>query len=683
MTNRLADETSPYLLQHRDNPVHWQPWDDAALAEAKAENKPILLSVGYAACHWCHVMAHECFENPDIAAQMNSRFVNIKVDREERPDLDTLYQTALAVMGEHGGWPLTMFLTPDLQPFWGGTYFPPTPRYGRPGFPQILEAIADTYATDPEKVAKNVAAVGDAVAKATEPQTGGRVTRHALDDAAAGALRMVDPLHGGTAGAPKFPQASFFQMLWNAYVRTGSPMFRQAVEITLNRICQGGIYDHVGGGFARYSTDARWLAPHFEKMLYDNALLVDLLTQVWARTGSRLYAERIAETVDWLLRDMKTGPKTGPVAETDFAFASAYDADSEGEEGKFYVWSEAEIDALLGDDAALFKQAYDVTPNGNWEGHTILNRTDRPAFLDDADERVLARCRAILLKHRATRVPPEWDDKVLADWNGLAIQALARAGAAFDQPGWIAAAETAFRFIETHMTDPETGRLIHAWRDGRARHPSTLEDHANLARAALFLFEATGEGTFLTRARALVDAVEAHFADAAGGGYFLAAADTPHLLHRTKPIHDNATPAGNGTMLDVLARLHALTGDADLRVRAESLIQAFAAPDPQRLAAQPLYVCAVEMLDAAVQVVVVGDPDDARTQALTRAYFAAAHPRGVLYRAADPAAIPDGHPAHGKGLIDGAPAAYVCVGPVCGLPVTAPQALTDALTHTG
>jgi len=678
MDNRLADETSPYLLQHQTNPVAWQPWDEVTLAQARAENKPILLSVGYAACHWCHVMAHECFENESIAALMNDKFINIKVDREERPDLDTLYQTALAVMGEQGGWPLTMFLTPDLEPFWGGTYFPPTPRFGRPAFPQILDAISETYATDPDKIAKNVSAVREAVVKATKPQTGGTVNRATIDQAAGHAVRMVDPIHGGTAGAPKFPQVTMFQLMWNATIRTRSPMFKQAVEITLDKISQGGIYDHVGGGYARYSTDEVWLAPHFEKMLYDNALLIDLMTQVWADTGSRLYKERIAETVEWLLREMKTGLDLT----TDFAFASAYDADSEGIEGKFYVWSEAEIDGLLGADAALFKQAYDVSAHGNWEDHTILNRTNRPDFLSDTEESQLAKCRETLLAVRNKRIWPEWDDKVLADWNGLMIAALARAGAAFDQPEWIKVARTAFHFVDTHMRNKD-GRMLHAWRAGKARHPSTLEDHANLAKAALALFDVTSDTDYLEKAKAFVADADTYFWDTEQGGYFLAASDTPNLLERTKPIHDNATPAGNGTMLDVLARLFALTGDAAYGDRAEALVAAFAAPETQRLTAQPGYLCGAEVLQNPIQVVVVGDPSSAATLSLKAAYHRAAHPRQVLYAVADVEAIPINHPAAGKGLVDGNSAAYVCIGPVCGLPVTTAEDLARVIAHAG
>ncbi|MHC8508041.1 MAG: thioredoxin domain-containing protein [Rhodospirillales bacterium] len=692
--NRLAGETSPYLLQHKNNPAAWRPWDDAALAEARAADKPILLSVGYSACHWCHVMAHESFENPEIAALMNKHYVNIKVDREERPDLDTLYQTALAVMGEQGGWPLTMFLTPELEPFWGGTYFPPSPRFGRPAFPQILSAVAEAFANDPDKIQSNVKAVREAVVRAVRPETGGVIDRAALDAAAGAALRMIDPIHGGTQGAPKFPQVSLFQMLWSAHRRTGSALFKQAVTLTLDKISQGGIYDHVGGGFARYSTDALWLAPHFEKMLYDNALLMTLLTQVWAGTRSPLYAVRIEETAAWLLREMKTGPDL----ENDFAFASAYDADSEGEEGKFYVWSEAEIDAVLGagEDAALFKQACDVSPEGNWEGHVILNRTARPELLSDADESRLAGCREKLFTARAGRTPPLWDDKVLADWNGLVIRALAEAGAALDRPEWIAAAETAWGFVERHMRGAD-GRLRHAWREGRANHPATVEDHANLARAALALHEVTGAAAYLEAARAHAAEADTHYWDAGkdggkdGGedGYFLAAADTPGLIERTKPVHDNAVPAGNGTMLDVLARLWLMTGETAYRERAEAVLAAFAARDAGRLAAQPGYMCAAELLSDAVQVVVVsgaasgenggendGDNDSAARD-LIRAFHRARHPNGVLLRAA--LNIPEGHPAAGKGPVDGRAAAYVCRGPVCGAPVTDAEDLARAL----
>ena len=397
--NRLSGETSPYLLQHKDNAVHWQPWGPEALAVAKAEDKPILLSVGYAACHWCHVMAHESFENQEIAAAMNRDFVNIKVDREERPDLDAIYQHALALMGEQGGWPLTIFLTPEGEPFWGGTYFPPEPRWGRPGFPQVLQSLAAAYRDKNEAVSNNVAALRQALQRLgrTEPSHGVAITSELLDRIAERLLREIDPIHGGIGTAPKFPQCGIFELLWRAWKRTGTAAYRDAALRTLTNICQGGIYDHLGGGFARYSTDQRWLAPHFEKMLYDNAELMDLLTLVWEETRDPLYAQRVAETIGWLEREMVTA---------EGGFASSLDADSEHEEGKFYVWSEAEIDAVLGDRAALFKQFYDVSGAGNWEGHAILNRLRHQELADAETEAELARCRVALFAARTPRVRP-------------------------------------------------------------------------------------------------------------------------------------------------------------------------------------------------------------------------------------------------------------------------------------
>src|SRR5579864_9235308 len=468
--NRLGDETSPYLLQHKDNPVHWQGWGEAALAAAKAQDRPILLSIGYAACHWCHVMAHESFENPAIAALMNDLYINIKVDREERPDLDAIYQHALALLGEHGGWPLTMFLSPEGEPFWGGTYFPPEARWGRPGFAQVLQGVAETYRKEREKVTKNVTALRAALVKLGQPEAGDDINPALFDRIAERLLREVDPLNGGIGTAPKFPQCGIFELLWRAWKRTRQLPYRDTVTRTLTTICQGGIYDHLGGGFARYSVDARWLAPHFEKMLYDNAELIDLLTLVWQDIRDPLYAQRIAETVGWLEREMLTD---------DGGFSSSLDADSEHEEGKFYVWSEAEIDAALGADAGIFKEFYDVTPGGNWEGHTILNRLHHPALTETETEGLLARCREKLFAIRVPRVRPGLDDKVLADWNGLIIAALAHAGQVFERPEWIGLAERAFAFVRQQMVTPE-GRLLHSWRDGRARHPASVDDYANL-----------------------------------------------------------------------------------------------------------------------------------------------------------------------------------------------------------
>ncbi|MBL8659896.1 MAG: thioredoxin domain-containing protein [Rhodospirillales bacterium] len=669
--NLLAQEISPYLLQHKDNPVHWRPWGPDALAEARREDKPILLSVGYAACHWCHVMAHESFESDEIARLMNERFVSVKVDREERPDIDGIYQSALALMGERGGWPLTMFLTPDGEPFWGGTYFPPTPRYGRPGFPQLLQAIADAYRSDRAKVETNVTALRAGLSKMQSPEPGTGLTMQTLDEAAQFALRLVDAHKGGTSGAPKFPQPTFFRFLWRAYKRSGETALGEAVTTTLDAICQGGIYDHLAGGFARYATDEIWLVPHFEKMLYDNALLVDLLTEVWLETRTPLYARRIAETVDWLMTEMRVDAPDGG----SFAFASALDADSEGEEGKYYVWSEAEIDAILGGDAAAFKAAYDVRPGGNWEGQCILNRIGAAGLAND--EAVLARCRERLLAVRRRRVAPGRDDKVLADWNGLTIAALAGAGAVFEQPGWIEAAAAAFRFVTTRMSDGQ--RLRHVWRAGIARHPGVLEDYANMSRAALSLFQVTGERAYLDQAEAWVAVADRHFRDRSAGGYFTSADDTTDVITRPKAAFDNAVPSGNGTMIEVLAGLFFATGTVAYRDAADAAVQVFSGSNPQYLLGVPGLMTAYEILVAASQVVIVHDPGDPVASAFrSTALQSPSAVRFVMSVEAD-GDLPAGHPAAGKPAIDGAATAYVCTGQTCGPPSTTPAELLARL----
>ncbi len=669
-SNRLSQETSPYLLQHADNPVDWHAWGPDALALAKSEQKPILLSIGYAACHWCHVMAHECFEDPDIAAVMNELYVNIKVDREERPDLDTIYQSALALLGQQGGWPLTMFLTPEGEPFWGGTYFPPTPRFGRPGFPDVLRGISGTYRSEPEKVTKNVDALREALGRLAANQRGDAIPPEAFDSIADRLASEVDPVHGGLGGAPKFPQPSIFTLLWRAYRRTGEDRYRQAVTTTLTAMCQGGIYDHLGGGFARYSVDGEWLAPHFEKMLYDNAQLISLLTLVWQHTGEALYETRIRETVDWLLREMIS--EGGGLAAT-------LDADSEGEEGKFYVWSAEEVDRLLGDKAALFAAAYDVTPAGNWEGKTILNRR-RGAEITEDNLAPLAECRAILLKERGKRVRPGWDDKVLADWNGLAIAALADAGAVLGEPSWIAAAETAFAFVRDRMS--VDGRLHHSARDGKLRNLAMLDDYANMAAAGLALFETTGDAGYLEQSKRWLEELDLRFWDAGDGGYFFTADDADDLIVRTKSVHDNAVPAGNGTMLAVLARLFYLTGEEAYLRKAESVQAAFAGEIGRNFFPLSTFVNAAEFLSNALQIVISGRRGESATDALVRQVLSLSLPNRILTIVDPDTKLPTGHPAAGKGQVDGKPTAYVCLGLTCGPPVTDPDALRTALEAT-
>ncbi len=681
--NQLGQSTSPYLLQHRHNPVNWRMWGEAALAEAKAQNRPILLSIGYAACHWCHVMAHESFEDDAIAGLMNKLFVNIKIDREERPDLDAIYQQALALLGQHGGWPLTMFLMPDGRPFWGGTYFPKEARYGRPGFGEVLKFVSDIFHKEPDKVMNNVTAIGEAMQKLATPKGGGEIPTALIDRIAERLLEEVDLEQGGIGGAPKFPQPAIFTLLWRAYRRTGRVAFKDAVTTTLTRMAQGGIYDHLGGGLARYSTDASWLVPHFEKMLYDNAEFIQLLTLVWQETRDPLYETRVRETVAWLEREMLAAPDDPAGQGGNRAFAASLDADSEGEEGRFYVWTDREIDRVLGEEADFFDAHYDVTQDGNWEGLTILNRSQQPALLDAAGERRLAVARAKLLERRAARVRPGWDDKVLADWNGLMISALAEAGMVFDEPHWVDLAASAFAFIQRNMMRPDGNggsRLHHAWREGRLAHPATLDDHADLARAALFLHQATGEARYLDAAREFVALLDAHFWDAAGGGYFMTADDTRDMVVRPKSAADNAVPNGNGVMVEVLARLYHLTGDPRFEDRARALVAAFAGEVERNFFPLATYLNANAFLGDVLEIVVIGRRGAADTKALVAAVLGRSLPDRLLQVIAPDVALPQTHPAFGKAQQGGKATAYICRHNTCGLPITDPGALGAALS---
>jgi uncharacterized protein len=668
--NMLGAETSPYLLQHKDNPVHWQAWSAETLAAAKAAGKPILLSIGYAACHWCHVMAHESFEDPGIAGLMNELFVNIKVDREERPDLDYIYQHALHLLGERGGWPLTMFLTPDGAPFWGGTYFPPAARYGRPGFGDVLQAVAKAYHGGSELVPKNTAALGAGLARLAQPASGSGISLDLTDRIVARLAQEVDRVDGGIGHAPKFPQVPVFELLWRGWKRCKDTEPRDAVLVTLDHISQGGIYDHLGGGFSRYSVDERWLVPHFEKMLYDNAGLIELLTLVWQETRSPLHAQRVAETIGWAEREMLV-PEGG--------FASSLDADSEHEEGKFYVWTEEEVRALLGGRADRFKTFYEVSRIGNWEeGKTILNRLDHIALVDAETEAELAADRAVLLEARSARIRPGLDDKVLTDWNGLMIAALAKAGSVFGEPRWIDLAARSFAFIAGALSTSD-GRLYHSWREGKARHAAVLDDYANMSRAALALHEATGETAYLDQTRSWIEIIDRHYWDAAGGGYFFTADDAEALIARTKTAQDAPLPSGNGTLVGVLARLYFLTGEERFRERAEAIIRTFSGELQHNIFGFSSLLNGNELLQRALQVVVIGDRSDPATQALLAAVHGISLPNLVLSVVAPGSSLPGNHPAFGKTHAEGIAMAYVCEGPVCSLPLTAPVALAADL----
>ncbi len=593
--NRLHLETSPYLLQHKDNPVHWRAWNPEAFEESKRLNRPILLSVGYAACHWCHVMAHESFENDEIAKLINQHFIPVKVDREERPDVDLIYQQSLSLTGQHGGWPLTMFLTPEGDSFWGGTYFPPFANFGRPGFADVLLSISKHWQESPGQVrhnAQQVRAALQSLALLGHAGAGQECSQAFQDFAASQLLQDIDPEFGGFQGAPKFPQIPSLMFLWRGWRKSGSKPMRRAVLNTLDSMIKGGIHDHVGGGFARYATDHRWLVPHFEKMLYDNAQILELLALVWPENKKLPYLMAAEGIVGWLAREMK-GPQGG--------LCASLDADSEGEEGLYYTWTQDEIEQVLGNLAPTFMKAHGVHADGNWEnGRNILHRLTAQDDWDDS----FAPDLQLLLKARQSRAPPGRDDKILADWNGMAIAAMARAGWVFDRADWVVAARDAYRFVLTHMT--KDGCLYHSWCAGKAGTPGILDDYAQMARAALFIHEITGEEAFLSHAQVWAESAITHHWDAEGGGFFLTAADACDLPVRAKPFHDNATPAGNGVMAEVMARLYHLTGESQWFERCQATLQAFSGAYERQFQGMTSLLGAAGHLDGGMLVSVHG-----------------------------------------------------------------------------
>lgn len=694
MPNRLTRETSPYLRQHADNPVDWFPWGPEALARAKSQDKPILLSVGYSACHWCHVMAHESFEDEATAALMNAHFVNIKLDREERPDLDAIYQGALALMGEQGGWPLTMFLTPGLKPFAGGTYFPPEPRYGRPSFRQVLTEIARVWREDRARVTRAEESLMPHLERLLNPQaeTAGELTLAKLDGIAEQLLRAIDPVHGGVGSAPKFPNTPILELLWRTYWRTGDPRFSQAVINSLTHMCQGGIYDHLGGGFARYSVDREWLVPHFEKMLYDNAQLVSLLTLVWKETKSPLFEQRVEETVEWALREMRVPYPHGR------AFASSLDADSEGHEGRFYVWDKAEVLDILGtEEGEAFCSVYGITEGGNFEGRNILNRLGSLDLGDEAHEMRLKRARERLLAAREKRVRPGRDDKVLAEWNGLWIKALAEAGAAFSRPDWLEAATTAFRFMRDNlrMGDARGARLYRSW-SGKPQHHGTAEDYSNMITAAIALFEATADEFFISAIWPWLGELADHFASP-GGGFHQTRDDATDTLVRSRTVYDNAVPPANATMLANYARLQAMFGAQfqtpfgedgriyDLAGGLQRQLRAFEGVALSAPSGTASFLNAFDLAASPVTIAIMAPgatvtdktPECAREMAM--AARKSPHPNAVINWG------PWGHssgPLAGKKPMD-KPTAYVCRGQTCSPPVTDPAELARVLSRPG
>ena len=669
--NHLAGETSPYLLQHRFNPVDWHPWGPEALGRARDEDKPIFLSIGYAACHWCHVMERESFESEEIAALLNASFVSIKVDREERPDLDEIYMTAVQLLTGQGGWPLSVFLTPEGSPFFGGTYFPPEDRYGRPGFASLLRRIADAWSQHREAVGEHAeeltaaltaAASAAPIAPASEP-AGRRESRLAAADLAA----RFDPVWGGFGGAPKFPPHGALGLLLREHAASGEPAPRQMVETTLDRMASGGMYDQVGGGFARYSVDERWLIPHFEKMLYDQALLVPVYVDAWRVTRNPVYRRVVDETLDFVRREL-----TGPDGE----LWASLDADSEGVEGRFYVWTTEEVARVLGPgDAAWAAATLGITPSGNFEGASVPHLPQGP--LDEHAAARLAPLRASLLAARATRVRPATDDKALTAWNGLMISAFARAHQAFARAEDLRSARRAADFVASRLTGGE--RLLVSWRDGHAHLNGYLDDYAFLARGLIDLYEASFDPGDLDRAARLGRTLLARFGDGRGG-FFFTSDDHETLLTRTRSSHDGALPSGAGVAAEVLLRLARHLDDAELRAaggRALTALAPLVARAPSAFAS--LLAAAWHLGDEVVEVAVLGAADDPRTRTLLDVVGRCYAPARVI-ASHDPARGESPLPLlRGKTLVDGRPAAYVCRNYACRVPTSDASALAAAL----
>ena len=692
MPNRLAGETSPYLLQHAGNPVEWFPWGQEALALARRENKLIFLSIGYAACHWCHVMEHESFEDETVAEILNRNFVSIKVDREERPDLDEIYMAATMLFsGGHGGWPMSVFLAPDLRPVYAGTYFPKEDAYGRPGFKTVLRFLEQKWRLEGAALLMDAGRVTDAIRRMQHKEGRSPLPdADHVDQAASAIYRALDHSYGGIAsGVNKFPQSLSLELLLRVYRSAGEVRYRDAVELTLERMCLGGIYDHLGGGLHRYATDVKWLVPHFEKMLYDQALVVSVLVEARQATDSTekaaLFEDRIRGICDYVLADL-SGPEG--------AFYSSEDADSEGKEGKFYVWTRDEIDRALGEpDAKLFASHYDVTDYGNWmhpgDAHVphgpknvlqVVRSSDVLARLEGTSreeiEARLAKCRARLLTTRARRVRPALDDKVLTGWNGLMVAALAKAAAVLGDSRYGEAAMRAVNFVLESIRLGD--RLLATYGKGRARLTAYSTDYAFMIEGLVAVYEWNGETKYLFEAERLADILIAHYWDAVGGGFYLTAADHEELIVRSKAVQDGATPSANSVMAFMLQKLALLLGRDDYRAKAGLILETFLDSSLRSVFQQERLFCALDAWHRSWdEIAVIGPREDPRTQQLLAAVHGSYRPNKVLAWADRPGKAPgDRIPLLAqRGMVDGSPTAYVCRNYVCEKPVTEPSQL--------
>jgi uncharacterized protein len=666
MPNLLSAETSPYLLQHADNPVDWHPWDDAAFERARAEDKPVLLSIGYAACHWCHVMAHESFEDTETARLMNEYFVNIKVDREERPDVDGIYMQAVQAMTGRGGWPMTVFLTADRAPFYGGTYFPPEDRHGMPSFRKVLLAVADAWRNRRESILTATDQIGGIYTAAGSPASDGDLDAHALDLAFRAFAQAYDARHGGFGVAPKFPPTMGLDFLLRYWKRTGTTHALEMALDTFRQMARGGIHDQIGGGFARYSVDAHWLVPHFEKMLYDNALLVRLGADLWRATKDTEVRSVTEDALRWVKREM-TSAEGG--------FYSSLDADSEGEEGRYYVWTEAELDELLGEDSAVVKLHYDVTAEGNFEGANILHVAGsadlvaaRGGMSADAVRAAVARARQRLLAARETRVRPGLDDKILACWNGLMLRGVMEAAFAFGAHEWLELGMRNAAFLDRELV--RAGRVWRVHKHGVTRIPGFLEDQAAVALAFLSVYSVTCDTVWLARARELADRMLELFRDAATGMLYDTSHDAERLIARPREVTDNALPAGTSMAAELLLRLGELDDDQRRIADARAMVESTAGMMARHPSAfGHLLGVADSLVHGSVQVAIAGDPEDGRFRALARVAAETFVP-GLVLAGGDPGG-PD-TPALLRGrspAVDGA-TAHVCRNFVCDLPTS-------------
>jgi len=680
-TNRLIHETSPYLLQHAHNPVDWYPWGDEAFQKAQSENKPVLLSIGYSACHWCHVMEHESFENEKIAALMNDLFVSIKVDREERPDLDEIYMNAVQMLTGRGGWPMTVFLTPEGKPFYGGTYFPPEDRQGMPGFPRVLTGVAQAYREKPQDVEKSVEQILSALKRMSESHDSkAAFCPDAIAESAEQISRAYDSDHGGLGHAPKFPHAGVYELFLRHYHQSKNLRFLEIVTHTLTKMAQGGIYDHLGGGFHRYSVDERWLVPHFEKMLYDNAQLLRIYAQLYCITGNELFKNVTEETADYLLREM---------LHSEGGFYSTQDADSEGEEGKFFIWSPQEINAILGEEAGeIFARIYDVSDFGNFEGKNILHpilSLEQASKLFRKDVReiaaLVADSKEKLFHEREKRIKPFRDEKIITSWNGLVLSGLAEAINISPKRAYVESANRTVQFIFSKMF--RDGHLLHTYKDGKAKLLGYLDDYAFLAVGLLDLYETTFDRTHFECAIELADAMLSEFWDEKDGAFFYTGKSHEQLISRAKPVFDASIPSGNSIATHLLLRLYHLTGREDYLKRAEAVLRTYY----DVIMSQPFgfahMLCALDLYSRKPkEIVVIGTRDDTNVAELVNRIHSVYLPNKSLQLAGPDQSLEKISPLlQGKTQLDGKPTVYVCHNFTCSAPATNWEELKPLLEH--